>query len=101
MSVFRLGIPAIICLFLVLAFLVSSLIVSFFVGNFALKKIDVKMRFPETIFAGGATPILISLHNRKRIFPAFSVVVEVRGKEREKSIIADELEKLLPAKIAQ
>ena len=41
-------------LFLVLAFLVSALIVSFFFGNFALKKFDVKMRFPETIFAGEA-----------------------------------------------
>ena len=41
-------------LFLVLAFLVSALIVSFFFGNFALKKLDVKMRFPDTIFAGEA-----------------------------------------------
>ena len=73
-------------LFLVLAFLVSALIVSFFFGNFALKKLDVKMRFPETIFAGEATPIIVSLHNRKRIFPTFSVVAEVRGEERTRSL---------------
>src|SRR5687768_10949288 len=59
-------------LFLILAFLVSALIVSFIVGNFALKKIDVKMRFPEAIYAGQPTPILVSLHNRKLIFPTFS-----------------------------
>ena len=88
-------------LFLILAFLVSALIVSFFVGNAALKKIDVKMRFPETIFANQPTPILISLNNRKRLFPTFSVVTEVRGKEREKSVVAEELEKILPAKWAK
>ena len=87
-------------LFLVLAFLVSALLVSFVFGNAALKKIDVKMRFPETIFAEIPTPIMVSLHNRKRIFPTFSVVAEVRGRERERSVVADELEKILPKKIA-
>ncbi len=88
-------------LFLVLAFLVSALIVSFFFGNFALKKLDVKMRFPDTIFAGEPTPIIVSLHNRKRIFPTFSVVAEVRGKERVRSLIADDLEKMLPKMFAR
>lgn len=88
-------------LFLILAFLTSALIISFFVGNLALKKIDVKMRFPDTIFAGENTPIMVSLHNRKRFFPAFSIVVEVRGKEREKSVVAEELEKILPKRLAE
>lgn len=88
-------------LFLVLAFLTSALIVSFFIGNFCLKKLDVKMRFPETIFAGQITPILVSLHNRKRIFPTYSVVAEVRGKERERSFFVDELKNLLPEKWAE
>lgn len=83
-------------LFLVLAFLVSALIVSFFFGNFALKKLDVKMRFPDTIFAGEPTPIMVSLHNRKTIFPTFSIVAEVRGRERTRSLVADDLEKILP-----
>lgn len=87
-------------LFLILAFLVSALIVSFFTGNFALKKIDVKMRFPDGVYAGEATPILVSLYNRKLIFPTFSVVVDVRGTERERSIAADEMEKILPKRIA-
>ena len=88
-------------LFLVLSFLVSALVVGFFAGNFCLKKLDVKMRFPETIFAGEATPIIVSLHNRKRIFPTFSITAEVRGKMRENSALTDELAKVLPTKIAE
>jgi uncharacterized protein (DUF58 family) len=87
-------------LFLVLSFLTSALFVGFFVGNFCLKKLDVKMRFPETIFASEATPIIVSLHNRKHLFPAFSIVAEVRGKMRENSVFADELKKILPARLA-
>jgi uncharacterized protein (DUF58 family) len=88
-------------LFLVLSLLVAALIVGFFIGNFCVKKLDIKMRFPETIFAGEPTPILVSLNNRKRIFPTFSVITQVRGKEREKSIILADIKKLLPAKWAE
>jgi uncharacterized protein (DUF58 family) len=88
-------------LFLVLSFLAASLVVGFLIGNICLKKLDVKMRFPETIFAGEATPILVSLHNRKRIFPTFSVVAEVRGSEREKSVLYDEIKKILPERWAE
>ncbi len=87
-------------LFLILSFLAAALVVGFVVGNFCLKKLDVKMRFPETIFAGETTPILVSLHNRKRIFPTFSVVAQVRGKERERSVLFSELKQMLPEKWA-
>ena len=88
-------------LFLVLSFLASSLVVGFFIGNFCLKKLDVKMRFPETIFTGEPTPIIVSLHNRKRIFPTFSVVAEVRGKERESSALLNEIRQILSQKWAE
>ena len=88
-------------LFLVLAFLASSLVVGFFIGNFCLKKLDVKMRFPETIFTAEPTPIIVSLHNRKRVFPTFSVVAEVRGKERESSVLIGEIKKILSDKWAE
>lgn len=88
-------------LFLVVSFLVAAMIVGFFAGSTCLKKLDVKMRFPETIFAGQETPILVSLHNRKRLFPSYSVVAEVRGKERERSIAADDLHAILPRFIAE
>lgn len=88
-------------LFLVLSFLAAAMIVGFFAGGFCLKKLEVKMRFPETIFAEEETPILVSLHNRKRIFASYSVVAEVRGLEREESIAADELRRLLPEWLAK
>ncbi|MEQ1763624.1 MAG: DUF58 domain-containing protein [Pyrinomonadaceae bacterium] len=60
-----------------------------------------KMRFPETIFAGEETSILVSIHNRKRLLSSYSVVAEVRGKERDESIAAADLRKLLPGFIAE
>ena len=59
------------------------------------------MRFPETIFADEATPLIVSLHNKKRIFVTYSVLTEVRGKERETSLLLGEVKKFLPAKIAE
>ncbi len=88
-------------LFIVLAFLTSAFIISFVIGNFGLKKLDVKMRFPETIFAEESTPLIVSLHNHKRIIPTYSITTEVRGKEREKSLILHDILKILPAKIAE
>ena len=88
-------------LFLVLSFLLTALIVGFFAGNLCLKKLDVKMRFPETIFAAEPTTIIVSLHNRKFIFPSYSVVAEVRGRDREKSIAAEEIKQILPTKWAE
>lgn len=88
-------------LFLVLSFLTAALVVGFLAGSASLKKLDVKMRFPETIFAGQETSVLVSLNNRKRLFPCYSVVAEVRGKERETSAIADDLKRILPRRIAE
>ncbi len=83
-------------LFIVLSFLFSAMFVSFFIGYFCLKKLEIKLRFPETIFAGEPTPVFIVLNNKKRLFPTFSVMAEVRGKQREKSIVAEELKHILP-----
>lgn len=87
-------------LFLVLSFLLSAMAVSFVLGNMCIRSIDVRMRFPETVFAGEATPMLVTLINRKRIFPTLSVLLEVRGTEREKSLVAPEISELLPKGIA-
>lgn len=88
-------------LFLVLSFLLGTFVVSFLLGAACLRKIDVRMRFPETVFAGEMTPILVTLINRKRVFPTMSVVLEVRGTEREKSLVANEVAEILPRKIAE
>lgn len=88
-------------LFLVLSFLLASMVIGFIAGSLCLKKLDVTMRFPETIFAGEKTPIMVSMHNRKRLIPAFSVVVEVRGRERERSIAAEHIDAVFPRFIAK
>src|SRR5205085_4107687 len=88
-------------LFLVLSFLTSAFVIGFVIGNICLKSLDVKMRFPETIFADESTPLIVSLHNKKRLFPTYSVMTEVRGKEREISILLGEVTKILPLKIAE
>jgi uncharacterized protein (DUF58 family) len=88
-------------LFIVLSFLLSAFLVGFLIGNIGLKKLEVKMRFPETIFAEEPTPLIVSMHNRKRIFPTYSVVTEVRGKEREQSVLINDVKKILPAKLAE
>ena len=87
-------------LFLILSFLMAAMVVGFLAGGVCLKKLDVKMRFPETIFAGEETDIIVSIHNRKRLFSSYSVVADVRGKEREESAAADELRRILPRFIA-
>jgi uncharacterized protein (DUF58 family) len=88
-------------LFLVLSFLTAAMVVGFFAGSISLKKLDVKMRFPETIFVEQETPILVSLQNRKRLFGSYSVVVDVRGHERDRSAVADELFEALPRFVAE
>ena len=88
-------------LFLVFSFLIAAMIVGFVAGSISLIGLEVKMRFPETIFAGEKTPVLVSLHNRKRWFTSNSVVAEVRGTYRNESSAAPELRNLLPAFIAE
>src|SRR5206468_2772558 len=82
------------------SFLTAAMVVGFFAGSISLKKLDVKMRFPETIFVAQETPILVALENHKRLFGSYSVVVDVRGSQRERSIAADELYEILPKFLA-
>lgn len=88
-------------LFLILSFMIGAMVVGFIAGGICLKKLEVRMRFPETIFAGQETSILVSLTNRKRMFPGYSVAVEVRGHEREESAAAADLRRLLPRFMAE
>ena len=87
-------------LFLILSFLFAAFVIAFFAGGYTLKKLDVKMRFPETIFAGEETHIFVSLTNRKRVLPSYSVVAEVRGRTREESVAAEEIRAILPRIVA-
>ncbi len=88
-------------LFLVLSFMVAAMIAGFIAGGICLKKLEVKMRFPETIFAGEDTTILVTLSNKKNLFSSYSVVADVRGHEHDESSAAADLRMLLPASIAR
>ena len=88
-------------LFLILSVLLGAMIAGFIAGNLCLKKLDVTMRFPEAIFAEDETAILVTIRNRKRFFASHSVIAEVRGRDRDRSELADELSQILPARIAR
>lgn len=88
-------------LFLVLSFITAALVVSFLIGHFGLKRLDVKMRFPETVYANDPTPIVLSLHSRKRLLPTFSVTAEVRGRRPYPEDLEQRLREFLPEKWAE
>jgi len=88
-------------LFIVLSVMLAAMTVGFVAGWLALRKLEIRIRFPETIYAQEPFPITLEITNGKRIFPAFSVVAEVRGKERETIENADEIRDAFPAFIAK
>jgi len=81
--------------------MIAAMLVGFVAGWLVLRKLDIRIRFPETIYACEAFPITLEISNRKRLFPAFSVVAEVRGKERETIENADEIKDTVPAFLAK
>jgi uncharacterized protein (DUF58 family) len=88
-------------LFLVFSFLVGAVFIGFLGGGLSLKKLDVKLRLPETIFANEPTPISMTLENRKRLLPAFSTVVDVRGTSPAAGPAGQHLANLLPSFLAR
>ncbi len=70
-------------LFLVFSVLASTLFVAWATARAALRDLVVSARFPDHIFAGEAAPVLVSLHNTKRVLPSFSILVEARCRADE------------------
>lgn len=66
-------------LFLVFSVLASTLFVSWVAARSSLRDLVVSARFPDHIFAGEPAPVIVTLRNRKRLLPSFSVLVEARG----------------------
>lgn len=62
-------------IYLVLAVLASTLIVSIVSTRLSLSLLDVSMRFPDNIFADETAQLVITINNRKRVLPSFSVSV--------------------------
>jgi uncharacterized protein (DUF58 family) len=67
-------------LFLIFSVLSSTLFVAWTAGRASLRDLSLSARFPDHIFAGEAAPVIVTVHNRKRWLPSFSVVVEARNR---------------------
>ncbi len=65
-------------LFLLFSVLASALFVGWAAGRASLRDLVVSARYPDHLFAGESAPVLVSLHNRKRLLPSFSILVEAR-----------------------
>jgi uncharacterized protein (DUF58 family) len=68
-------------LFLVFSVLTSTLFVAWSAARASLRDLAVSARFPDHIFAGEPAPVIVTVHNRKRWLPSFSVVVEARSRD--------------------
>jgi uncharacterized protein (DUF58 family) len=66
-------------LFLVFSLLAATLFVSWMAARASLRDLVVSARFPDHIYAGETAPVIVTLRNRKRFWPSFSVLVEARG----------------------
>jgi uncharacterized protein (DUF58 family) len=66
-------------LFLVVSMLFSAAFVSWAAARVSLRELVVSARFPDHIFAGEPAPVIVTVHNTKRMLPSLSVLVEARG----------------------
>ncbi len=62
-------------IYLVLAVLGSTLIVSIVASRLSLSGINVSLRFPDHIFVSEPARLEVTVHNRKRLLPSFSLAV--------------------------
>jgi uncharacterized protein (DUF58 family) len=70
-------------LFLVFSVMTSTLFVAWSAARSSLRDLVVSARFPDHIFAGDPAPVIVTVHNTKRLLPSFSVVVEARSRAEE------------------
>jgi uncharacterized protein (DUF58 family) len=66
-------------LFMVFSLLAATLFVSWAASRASLRDLVVSARFPDHIYAGEPAPVIVTIRNRKRFLPSFSVLVEARG----------------------
>ncbi|HEY0080286.1 MAG TPA: DUF58 domain-containing protein [Pyrinomonadaceae bacterium] len=67
-------------LFLIFSVLASTLFVAWSAARASLRDLVVSARFPDHIFAGEPAPVIVTLHNTKRLLPSFSILVEARSR---------------------
>lgn len=66
-------------LFMVFSLLAATLFISWAASRASLRDLVVSARFPDHIYAGEPAPVIVTIRNRKRFLPSFSVLVEARG----------------------
>src|SRR5262245_5412447 len=64
-------------LYLVLAALLATMFVSWVTSRLNLNRIKVSVRFPNHIFAGESAPFDLTVTNRNRLLPVFSLTVAI------------------------
>ncbi len=62
-------------IYLVMAVLASTFIVSVVASRLSLSSMNATLRYPESIFAEEPARLEITVHNRKRLLPSFSLTV--------------------------
>lgn len=62
-------------LYMVLAALLATMIVSGLASRVGISSLSVSLRFPDHIFADDPTPLEVTVNNQKRLFPSFSLTV--------------------------
>ena len=67
-------------LFLIFSVLASALFVAWTAARASLRDLVVSARFPDHIFAGEPAPVIVTLHNTKRLLPSFSIFIEARSR---------------------
>jgi uncharacterized protein (DUF58 family) len=70
-------------LFLVFSVLTSTLFVALSAARASLRDLVVTARFPDHIFAGDPSPVIVTLNNKKRLLPSLSIMVEARERSAD------------------
>jgi uncharacterized protein (DUF58 family) len=63
-------------LYMVLAAMLAVLVISGFLSALNFRFLRIAVRIPAHCYAGEAFPIAVQIHNEKRVFPAFSLLLE-------------------------
>jgi uncharacterized protein (DUF58 family) len=84
-------------LYLILAVLLSTMFVSWVTSRLNLHRVTVTVRFPNHIFAGESVPFDVTVSNRKKLLPAFSLTVAIW----EQDLAAPSTEASDPARLAE
>lgn len=73
-------------LYMVLAALLATMIVSGVASRVGISNLSVSLRFPDHIFADDPTQLEVTVNNQKRLFPSFSLTVAATAQKDRTSL---------------